>query len=223
MMETATAQAGLTGRILLLGGTTDDDLSKLRRALAEHGAISKVGGELARLTPKAREAANDTLASVTAGLLDFDLGDALIYGWRTHDRLIHAAEETLRLPGRQDVVQLASHQVSWTRQPTIDMLIDEVRVHTFRFQLTLLFDIEVAAAVVQDGKLVALKFGDGSVAGTLTLEMIGGDITLLQQERKINLHSIVRVGSGIPLLRAEQKVKAADREATTADEETVPA
>lgn len=222
-MTTATAQADLTARILLLGSNTDDDLSKLRRALSEHQVVSRVGGELTRLTPKAREAANDTLASVTAGLLDFDLGDALIYGWRTHDRLIHAAEETLRVPGRQDVVQLASHQVSWTRQPTIDLLIDGVLVHTFRFQLTLLFDVEIAAAVVQDGKLVALKSGDGSVTGTLALEMPGGDITLLQQECKIDLHMIVRLGSGVPLLQAKPDLRAAGKEADPAGEETVPA
>ena len=222
-MTTATAQAGLTARVLMLGGNTDPALNKLRRALSDHGVLSKVGGELAHLTPQAREAANETLASVTAELLDFDLGDALIYGWRTHDRLVHAAEETLRVPGRQEVVQLASHQVSWSKQPAVDLLIDGVRVHTFRFQLTLLIDIEVAAAVVQGGKLVAIKSGDGTVAGTLALEMPGGDITLLQTERKIDLHLIVRLGGGVPLLQDKSDLSAAAKEADTTDEEAVPA
>jgi hypothetical protein len=222
-MTTGTAEADLTARVLLLGGNTDPDLNKLRRALSDHGVLKKVGGELAHLTPQAREAANGTLASVTAGLLDFDLGDALISGWRTHERLIHAAEETQRVPGRQEVVQLASHQVSWSNQSAVDLLIDGVRVHTFRFQLTLLIDIEVAAAVVQGGKLVAVKTGDGTVSGALALEMPGGDITLLQAERKINMHLIVRLGSGVPLLEDKPDLSATAKEAEIAGEETVPA
>jgi len=222
-MTTVTEQPGLTARVLLLGGNTDADLKTLRRALADHGVLSKVGGKLAHLTPQAREAANDTLASVSAGLLDFDLGDALISGWRTHERLVHAAEETLRVPNRQEVVQLASHQVSWSKQPAVDLLIDGVRVHTFRFQLTLLIDIDVASAVIQGGKLVAIKSGDCTVSGTLALEVAGGDITLLQAERKVNLHLIVRLGSGVALLEDKPDLTATAKEADTADEETVPA
>jgi hypothetical protein len=199
-MTTATTQTGLTVRTFLLGDDTEDDLAVLRQALSDHGVISQCGGELARLTQEAREAANDSLASVTAGLLDLDLGDVLIYGWRTHERLVNAAKLTVRVPGREEVVQLGSHQVAWTKHPTIDLLVDGVRVHTFRFKLTITFEVDVAAAVVREGKLVALKAGDGSVIGALTLEMPGEDTQLLRQERKINFHLIVHLGSGIPLL-----------------------
>jgi len=223
MMTTGIAQAGLTARVLLLGSASDADLEKLQRALSDHGAVSKVGGKLSKLRPQAVEAATETLASVTAGLLDVDLGDALINGLRTHQSLVRAAEETMRVPGLQEVVQLASYQVSWTKQPTVDLLIDGTRIHTFRFHLTLLFEVEVAAAVVQDGKLVSLKSGDGSVAGTLSLEMLGGDITLLEQERKIDLHLIVRLGSGVPLLEGKPDLSAAGKEQDAAGEETVPA
>ncbi len=202
-MTSDTTQIRLTARTLLLGAGTDDDLASLRHTLSERGVLSQCGGELTRLTPEARQAVDDTLASVTAGLLDIDLGDALIYCWRTHDRLVKAAEETMRVPGRQEVVQLASHEVTWTTQPTIDLLVDGVRVHTFRFQLSLVFEVDVAAAVVKEGKLAGLKAGDGSVAGTLTLEMPGEDLELLRQERRINLHIIIHLGSGIPLLRTE--------------------
>jgi hypothetical protein len=222
-MTTGMEEAGLTARVLLLGSNSDDDLEKLRRALSEHGAVSKVGGELSRLRPQARDAANDTLASVTAGLLDVDLGDAFIYGLRTHQSLVRAAEETQRTPGQQEVVQLVSYQVSWTRVPAVDLLIDGTRIHTFRFQLTLLFEVEVAAAVVQDGKLVALKSGNCSVAGTLSLELLGGYVPLLQQERKVDLHLIVRLGSGVPLLEGKPALSAVGTEADTAGEEAVPA
>ena len=143
------------------------------------------------------------LASVTAGLLDLDLGDLLIYGWRTRERLIKAARETRQMPGRQDVVQLGTHRITSTHNPTVELLIDDVRVHTFRFQLTVVFDIDVAALIVRDGLLTALKAGDGAATGTFTLEMPGGDIDLAKQQRKINLHLIVNIGHGIPLLPAD--------------------
>jgi len=76
-------------------------------------------------------------------------------------------------------------------------------VHTFRFQLTIVFEVDVAAATVQEGKLAALKAGDGSVTGALTLEMPRGDVQLLERKRRINLHLIVHLRSGIPLLPAE--------------------
>ena len=84
-MTTATAPTGLAVRTFLLGSGTEDDCAVLRQALSEHDVLSQCGSELARLVPEARQAADDTLASVTAGLLDIDLGDVLIYGWRTHD------------------------------------------------------------------------------------------------------------------------------------------
>jgi hypothetical protein len=197
-----TTQAGLTARSFLLG-SGEDDLAALRQALSDHGVIAQCGGQLSRLTQEGRQAANDSLASVTAGLLDLDLGDVLIYGWRTHERLIKAAQETVRAPGREEVVQLGSHQVTWAKQPTVDLLVDGVRVHTFRFKLAITFEIDIATAVVKGGKLVALKSGDGTVAGVLTLEMPGGDIDLLRQERRIESHLMVRLGGGVPLLGPE--------------------
>jgi hypothetical protein len=76
-------------------------------------------------------------------------------------------------------------------------------VHTFRFQLTVIFDIDVAALVIRDGLLTALKAGDGAVSCTLALEMPGGGIELVNQRRKINLHLIINIGHGIPLLPAD--------------------
>jgi hypothetical protein len=129
-----------------------------------------------------------------------DLGDLLIYGWRTRERLVTAARQTRQAPGRDEVVQLGAHRITSAYNPTIELLIDGVKVHTFRFQLTVIFDIEVAALIVRDGLLMALKAGDGAVTGTLTLELPGEDVELVKQQRKINLHLIINTGHGIPLL-----------------------
>ena len=207
-MTSAATQTGLTVRTFLLGGTSEDDTTKIRQLLSEHHVVSRAGGNLTKLTKQGRDAAEEQLASVTAGLLDLDLGDLLIYGWRTRERLVRAARQTRQIPGRHEVVQLGSHRITSAYNPTVELLIDGVKVHTFRFQLTVIFDIEVAALIVRDGLLTALKAGDGAVACTLTLEMPGGDVELINQQRKINLHLIINIGHGIPLLPGDAGVGA---------------
>jgi len=199
-MTSATTQAGLSVRTFLLGSGPEDDTTKIRQLLSERDVVSRCGGDLTRLTQQGREAAEEQLASVTAGLLDLDLGDLLIYGWRTRERLVTASRQTRQTPGRDEVVQLGAHRITSAYHPTIELLIDGVKVHTFRFQLTVIFDIEVAALIIRDGLLVALKAGDGAVTGTLTLDMPGEDVEVVNQQRKINLHLIINTGHGIPLL-----------------------
>jgi hypothetical protein len=199
-MTSATTQTGLSVRTFLLGSGPEDDTARIRQLLSENDVVGRYGRDLTRLTQQGREAAEEQLASVTAGLLDLDLGDMLIYGWRTRERLVKAARETQQIPGRLDVVQLGTHRITSAHNPTVELLVDGVNVHTFRFQLTVIFDIDVVALVVRDGRLTALKAGDSAVACTLALEMPGGDIELVNQQRKIDLHLIINIGCGIPLL-----------------------
>jgi len=199
-MTSATTQAGLTVRTFLLGSGPEDDATRIRRLLSGHDVVGRCGGDLTRLTRQGREAAEEQLASVTADLLNLDLGDLLIYGWRTRDRLVKAARQTRQMPGRREVVQLGTQRITWSYHPTVELLVDGVTVHTFRFQLTVIFDIDVAALIVQDGLLTAMKAGDGTVTCTLVLEMPGGDLELASQQRNIDLCLIIDVGDGIPLL-----------------------
>lgn len=204
-MTSATTQTGLTVRTFLLGSGPEDDTAKIQQLLSEHDVVSKCGGDLARLTQQGREAAEEQLASITAELLDLDLGDLLIYEWRMGERLAQAARQTRLTPRRRELVQLGSHRITLAGNPTVELLVDGVRVHTFRFQLTVIFDIEVADLIVQNGLLTALKAGDGAVNGTLTLEMPGGDVELVKQQQMIDLHLIINIGHGIPLLPAENR------------------
>jgi hypothetical protein len=209
-MTSAPTQAALTVRTFLLGSSPDDE-AKIRQLISERDAISKCGGDLSRLTQQGRDAAEGQLASITAGLLDLDLGDVLISGWRMRERLVDAARQTRRLPGRREVVQLGAHRFTSAYSPTIELLIDGVNVHTFQFRLKVIFDIEVAALIVQDGLLMGLKAGDGAVTCTLTLEMPDGDAELFNEQQRVRLHLIINIGHGIPLLPAGDEASQARR------------
>jgi hypothetical protein len=120
--------------------------------------------------------------------------------WRTRERVVKAARQTRQTPGRREIVQLGTHRITSAHDPTIDLLVDGVKVHTFRFQLTMVFDIEVAALVIWNGLLTALKTGDCEATGSLSLEMPGEDVDLVKARRKISPHLIITNGHGIPLL-----------------------
>ncbi|HEY2519011.1 MAG TPA: hypothetical protein VGJ19_02800 [Streptosporangiaceae bacterium] len=199
-MASAAPQNGLSIRTFLLSDGSEDDLDQLRQLLSDHDVLKQCGGELARLTRQGRDAAEEQLASAAAGLLDLDLGDLLIYGWRTRKRIVNAARQTRQAPGRREIVQLGTHRVTSAHEPTIDLLVDGVNVHTFRFQLTVVFDIEVAALVIWNGLLTALKTGDCEVTGSLSLEVPGGNVDLVKARRRISPHLVIAIGHGIPLL-----------------------
>lgn len=72
--------------------------------------------------------------------------------------------------GTEEVVVLATHRVSSTYKPSVDVTIDSVKVNTFEFVLSVQIDIRGLSAVVRGGDLVALYGGDCLVTATLTLE-----------------------------------------------------
>lgn len=193
---------GLTARTFLFGNGSEHETVALRRSFAEHGVTGAYGREFKNLNHAAQEAAGDAFSSVTASLLDVDLGVMAVAGWRIHQRLVNAAKETLRVPGREEVVQLGTHQITSTHRPTVDLLVDGVHAHTFRFRLTIVVDVELAAAVIRAGELVALNVGDTSITGTLTLEAARGDIELIHQQRQVDLNRIIRLNNGVPLISA---------------------
>ncbi len=198
-MMPSDSQPGLTARALLFGGEAGA-AGALRESPSwddVEAGLGEVPDELAGLV---RQTVSGELATVTEGILDIDVGDVLIYGWRTHRRLVEAARQTLRAPGRKEVVRLASHQITSAHQPAIDLVVDGVRVHTFHFELTIGIDIDVAVAVIQHGKLVAMTTGDLSVTGTLAADMPAGNIELARQNRQISPHLLIRLGPGVPLV-----------------------
>jgi hypothetical protein len=198
-MTSADRPAGLTAWTLLFGGPTDD-----AGALRESPSWEKVEASLANLPSElpgmARNAVNGELATAIAGILDIDLGDVLIYGWRIHRRLVDAGRQTLEAPGRKEIVRLASHQITSVHHPAVDLDVDGARVHTFRFDLTVTFDVDVASAIVQHGKLVAVTSGDLTITGILAAEMPAGNVQLARQERRIDPHLLIRLGRGVPLV-----------------------
>ena len=119
-----------------------------------------------------REAAGNQVAVVAHGLLDLDLGDLVIAGWRKQGELAAAAERTAANPGSSEVVELATHRVSSAHHPFVELLVNDVHVATVTFDLDIEFVVKALVVTVRDGHVVSLHTGACDVAATLAAEGI---------------------------------------------------
>jgi hypothetical protein len=198
-VSSATVTGPLSVRVLLLGEAAGADTAEvLARSLKESDVARSAIQGLRGLSVSALQAVHREVATVADGLLNLDLGDILLSGWRKYTDLTKAAERTLASPGSEEVVVLATHRVVSTHHPSVDLIVDGATVHTFVFELKVEFDLNGVVAVVRRGDLVALRCGECMVTATLTLE--GTSLELSRKER-IDLGLVVQVDPPIPLTR----------------------
>jgi hypothetical protein len=153
-----------------LFGQDQDTEQALAQALHEHGVLGSIGTALELVSDAGREAAADQVAVVADGLLDLDLGDLVVAGWRKQGQLAAAAERTAANPGSSEVVELATHRVSSVHRPFVELLVNDVHVVTVTFDLEVAFIIRALVVTVRDGHVVSLRSGNCDVAPTLAAE-----------------------------------------------------
>jgi len=171
-------------------------------ALAHQILSAGTGGNFRRgleNLPKAtREAAIREAATTAAGLLKVDLVGLLVAGWRTHHDLTAAARKTLAAPGSTELVDLVTHQITTTQQPSVSVLVDGRQVATLQLGLSIVCDVRALLAGIRAGRLVAIHCGRCDVTVTLAIE--GTDVVTRQAH--LELSGVVPLGRGIRLLAA---------------------
>ena len=150
----------------------------------------------AHLTRDVQGALRNEICTATDDLLNLDLVDVLVTGWRKHAALAAAARRTAAAPGTSEVVDLATHHITMAQRPYIDLLCDGVRVGRVQLELRLDFTVAGLVAVVRAGRLVAVQAGHCTIAATLLIE---GEQVATRSAR-LDLPLAVRLGAGIPLL-----------------------
>jgi hypothetical protein len=153
-----------------LFGEDQDTQQALTQALHEQGVLGSTGTALELVSEAGREAAADQVADAAHGLLDLDLGDLVVAGWRKQGQLAAAAERTAANPGTSEVVELATHRVSSAHHPSVELLVNDVHVATVTFDLEVEFVVKALVVTVRDGHLVSLHSGTCDVAATLAAE-----------------------------------------------------
>jgi hypothetical protein len=168
-MTTAIAAQPLTTAIFLFGEDQDAGQA-LVQALDEKGVLGSLDTGLQLVSQAGRQAANSQVATVAHGLLDLDLGDLVVAGWRKQGELAAAAERTAANPGSSEVVELASHRISSVHRPFVELLVNDVHLASVNFELDIEFVVKALVVTVRNGHVVSFHTGACDVAATLAAE-----------------------------------------------------
>jgi hypothetical protein len=201
-----------TALALLFGPEADSP-----EAIADQLAGADTGNldlALGGLPKPTRDAAVREVAAAASGLLNVNLIDVLVAGWRKHHDLTAAARRTMAVPGSTEVVQLATHQVTEAQQPYISVFVDDHRVATLNLDLSLVFEVSALLAAVSAGRLVAVHSGHCDITAALALE--GTEV--ISRRTHFELPGVISLDGGIRLLPAEEYQPNADQ-AESADDE----
>jgi hypothetical protein len=165
-------------------------------ALAEGLSSDQVGAALREVSQATRAAAVRELSTIGAGLLDLDMGSLLVMGWRKYSALTEAARRTAETPRSEEIVDIVTHRISAACHPKIELLVNEIRVATIDFDLQAEFKVKALTAVIKAGHLVAIDCGHCETTVSLAIE----DIAVATRTVEFDLHLLIRIGNGIPLL-----------------------
>lgn len=132
-------------------------------ASALRDKLSTLAGVPAAMIPAAAASA----AAAAADLLSFNLAEVLVDGWRGHNELTVAARRTLAAPGNTELVRLATHRITVTRQSYVRIVVKGQSVADVELGLTFVFDISAMTAGVSAGQQAALHSGRCSITATL--------------------------------------------------------
>ncbi|MGH3873057.1 MAG: hypothetical protein ACRDSR_16385 [Pseudonocardiaceae bacterium] len=200
-MSQAVVAESLSARMFLLGVHAGaDTVEVLDRSLRRNGVARSAIQSLHSLSVSALRAVHQEVATVTDALLELDLGSILLAGWRKYADLTKAAERTLASPDIEEIVVLATHRVVSTHHPSVDLIVNGSKIHTFVFELKLEFNLDGVVAVVRQGGLVVLRGGECVLTATLTLE---GTSLELSRKGRIDLALAVRLHPPILLARQD--------------------
>ena len=160
------------------------------------GATGDLGRALENVPATLREAAVRETTNAAKGLLDVDLTRFLVSGWQKHREVIAAARRTVAAPGSIELVDLATHQITATQRPAVNLLVDNHRVATLELGLSVVFDISALVAGIRGGRLVTVHSGRCDVTATLTIQ----DTKVISRQVHLKLPGIIPLGQGIRLV-----------------------
>jgi hypothetical protein len=186
----------LTARLFLFGKHEEDAATRMGKAVEEGGVGGAVAGAVGGLTRAGRHAVCDEVGHTADRLLDLDLGDLVAAAWRKHAALRAAGRRTAAAPGTEELVELATHKITSTHRPYVEVFVDDVEVTRVDLQLQLTFVVKGVLAVVRDGRLVAVRTGSCDASAALSCE----GVKVASRKATLDLPAIVRLGSGVSLV-----------------------
>ena len=173
-----------------------DAVAGLRTEIRSGTSGDTITGALGGMPEAAKGAVLREVGEVAAKILDLDVSEIFTQAWEKSSALRTAAEASLANPDDKQLVELATHTVTFTHQPSIEVQVQNVPVATIDVEVRLEIKVSGAIAVVQDGRLTAVRAGSGALTGTLAIA--GHQVA--RREVNLELPLTVNLGHGIGLL-----------------------
>lgn len=164
--------------------------------LLSPGANEDLDRALQNIPATLRKAAVRETTGAAKGLLNADLIGFLVSGWQKHREVIAAARRSVAAPGSIELVDLATHQITATQRPAVNLLVDNRQTATVEFGLSVVFTISALVAGIRGGRLVAVHSGRCNVTATLAVQ----NAEVISRQVAFELPGIIPLGRGIALL-----------------------
>jgi hypothetical protein len=111
-------------------------------------------------------------------LLRLDLGAVLVGGWKKIEELRGYTDAKKHGPEETIVVELTRHTIVSSHKPTLDIIVNHVKIDTLPFELKLTVTLDGALLTIRDAKIHAVS--PGACKGSFELKCEG--FTILKQE-----------------------------------------
>ena len=87
-------------------------------------------------------------------------------------------------------------------RPSVDLMVDGVRVNSFELDLSMVFDVTGVAAVVRDGALVAVR--DGCL---VTAKLTQEGVRLAEGQHHLDIEAVLPLRKAVPLTRRSALIR----------------
>jgi len=158
-------------------------------------AGAEIRDALGRMPDATKGAVLAEVGKAAAEIMEFDVTDVFRKAWERHSALRRAAAATGADPDSEHIMELATHTMSLTHRPSVELHIEDLPAVTIGVHVRLNVTVRGMLAVVRGGRLVAIRAGSGDVTGRLTL----ADREVAQRRVTLALPITIRLDEGLSL------------------------
>ena len=145
-----------------------------------------------------REALDGPLRRAVFAALDVTLDEMMGQAWRSIKDLHIYADDKKTPPDEVNTVTLSDHSIESVYEPSVDVVVSNVTVKTFKFDVAAHLNVRGANLVVQGGKIREIKLARLELGGSVSL----GDHVILEHNiTEIPELGVMRLANPIPISR----------------------
>jgi hypothetical protein len=135
-------------------------------------------------------------------VLDLNVIDLLISGWRRHAEIRNQMRITALDPTRTALVHVAEHTVESTHTPSLEVRVEGVPLVTLTLPVEVAFEVEAVSLLIRGGEIREVRPGRIMARGTVKLE---SSVILKRDLAKVEFPGTLILGSSQKEQRATPK------------------